>query len=95
MNKGQLIEKVSHECAISKKAAEAVIDCTVENIIKAVTKGDDVRLMGFGSFKNVKRKAKTARNPKTGEAVEVPAKFAPKFQAAKDFKDRVGAKKAK
>ena len=61
MNKAQLIEKIATESKISKAQAEAILDCTVDTIKKAVKKGDDVKLVGFGTFTKAKRKARGKR----------------------------------
>lgn len=86
MNKAQLIEKLAEETKISKAQAEAVLDCCVSNIKKAVKKGDDVKLVGFGTFTKAKRKARIGRNPQTGKAIKIPASWAPKFRAGSEFK---------
>lgn len=89
MNKAQLIEKIASEAKVSKAQAENILDCAVENIKKAVKKGDDVKLVGFGTFTKAKRKARTGRNPQTGKAIKIPAAWAPKFRAGADFKSMV------
>lgn len=89
MNKAQLIEKIATETKVSKTQAEAILDCTIENIKKAVKKGDDVKLVGFGTFTKAKRKARTGRNPQTGKAIKIPAAWTPKFRAGAEFKTMV------
>lgn len=89
MNKAQLIEKIATETKVSKTQAEAILDCAVENIKKAVKKGDDVKLVGFGTFTKAKRKARTGRNPQTGKAIKIPAAWTPKFRAGSEFKTMV------
>ncbi len=89
MNKAQLIEKIATETNVSKAQAEAFLDCTMENIKKSVKKGDDVKLVGFGTFTKAKRKARTGRNPQTGKAIKIPASWAPKFRAGAEFKSMV------
>lgn len=89
MNKAQLIEKIAEEAKISKAQAELILDTTVSNIKKAVKKGDDVKLVGFGTFTKAKRKARTGRNPQTGKAIKIPASWAPKFRAGAEFKSLV------
>ncbi|UYL08759.1 HU family DNA-binding protein [Bdellovibrio sp. SKB1291214] len=89
MNKAQLIEKIAGETKVSKAQAETILDCAVENIKKAVKKGDDVKLVGFGTFTKAKRKARTGRNPQTGKAIKIPAAWAPKFRAGAEFKSMV------
>lgn len=89
MNKAQLIDKIATETNISKAQAEAILDCTVDTIKKAVKKGDDVKLVGFGTFTKAKRKARTGRNPQTGKAIKIPAAWTPKFRAGSEFKSLV------
>lgn len=89
MNKAQLIEKIAEETHISKAQAELILDCYVENIKKAVKKGDDVKLVGFGTFTKAKRKARMGRNPQTGKAIKIPASWAPKFRPGAEFKTLV------
>lgn len=86
MNKAQLIEKIAMETKVSKAQAEMLLDCTMENIKKAVKKGDDVKLVGFGTFTKAKRKARVGRNPQTGKAIKIPASNAPKFRPGAEFK---------
>lgn len=87
MNKKDLIAAVADDADITKEAAGAAIDSLLENITKCMKQKDDVRLPGFGTFKAQKRNARTARNPRTGEEIKVPAANVPKFQAAKGLKD--------
>jgi len=87
MNKAQLVEHLAGEIKISKADCERVLDSTMETIKRTVKKGDDVTLVGFGTFTRAKRKARTARNPQTGEALNVPACTVPKFRAGKAFKE--------
>ncbi len=89
MNKAQLIEKIAAETKVSKAQAETILDCAVENIKKSVKKGDDVKLVGFGTFTKAKRKARIGRNPQTGKAIKIPAANAPKFRAGAEFKAMV------
>lgn len=89
MNKAQLIEKIATEAKVSKAQAENLLDCALDNIKKAVKKGDDVKLVGFGTFTKSKRKARTGRNPQTGKAIKIPASWAPKFRAGAEFKQMV------
>lgn len=87
MNKAQLVDKISADVKCTKAQAESVLDTTLEAIKKAVSKGDDVKLVGFGTFSRGKRKARTGRNPQTGAAISIPASKIPKFKAGKEFKD--------
>lgn len=89
MNKAQLIEKIAAETKISKAQAEDILDAAIDNIKKAVKKGDDVKLVGFGTFTKAKRKARIGRNPQTGKAIKIPAANTPKFRAGSEFKNLV------
>jgi DNA-binding protein HU-beta len=89
MNKSELILKVAKETKLSRVAAEEVVEATIENIMKALKQGDDVRLMGFGVFSVARRKAGIARNPKTGKAVKTPASRRAKFKPGKLLKEAV------
>ena len=73
MNKAQLIEKIAKETQMSKAQCEHILDCTVDTIKKTVKKGDDVKLVGFGTFAKAKRKARKGRNPQTGKTITIPA----------------------
>lgn len=87
MNKAQLVEQLATDLEITKADCERVIDASIELIKKSVKKGDDVTLVGFGTFTRSKRKARTGRNPQTGEAIKVPACTVPKFRPGKAFKE--------
>ncbi|MEO0184714.1 MAG: HU family DNA-binding protein [candidate division WOR-3 bacterium] len=89
MTKAQLIDAIAKKAKISKKAAGAAIDTFVESVTSALKKGDKVTLVGFGTFSAAKRKARTAKNPQTGELIKVPAKRVPKFKAGRELKSAV------
>ena len=93
MNKAVLVEKIANDADISKATADRVLSATIEQIIKAVTKGDDVQLIGFGTFKSGKRAARVGRNPATGAEIKIPAAKTAKFSAGKAFKDAVNKRK--
>ncbi|MBU3668160.1 MAG: HU family DNA-binding protein, partial [Rhodocyclaceae bacterium] len=78
---------------LSKAAAQAALDATIAAVVKAVTKGDSVSLVGFGSFSSGKRAARTGRNPQTGETIKIAAAKTVKFSAGKAFKDAVNKRK--
>ena len=88
MNKGDLVNEVAKAVNTKKEAQEAV-DCVLSTITKALKKKETVTLVGFGTFKVDKRKARTGRNPRTGEAIKIKAKKVPKFVAGKALKDAV------
>lgn len=89
MNKAQLIEKVAEETGLTKAQTEKMLDVTLDNIRKTVKKGDEVKLVGFGTFTKAKRKARTGRNPQTGKAIKIPAAWYPKFRPGSEFKTMV------
>ena len=89
MNKGELIEAVSAKTKMSKKDSQAVLDAICESISEALTKGDKVSLIGFGTFETRARAQRKGRNPQTGAEVIIPAKKAPAFKASKALKDAV------
>ncbi len=93
MNKAELVEKIAKDADISKASAERVLNTSIETIIKAVTKGDKVQLIGFGAFGSGNRAARTGRHPKTGEAIKIAAAKTVKFTAGKAFKDAVNKRK--
>lgn len=88
MNKGDLINEVAKTVS-TKKEAQAVVDCIFGTITKTLKKKGTVTLVGFGTFKVNKMKARTGRNPQTGEAIKIKAKKVPKFVAGKALKDAV------
>ncbi|MGI8784879.1 MAG: HU family DNA-binding protein [Acidobacteriota bacterium] len=89
MNKGDLVEAVAKQTGLSKSAAQGAVDAVVDNISKSLKKGQSVTLVGFGTFSVSKRKARTGRNPQTGEPIKISARKVPKFSAGKALKDDV------
>lgn len=89
MNKAAIVEIVHEKMGGTKVAAEQTVDAILENIVKALKTGSEVSIAGLGIFSVKARAARTARNPKTGETVQVPATKVPKFRAAKALKDAV------
>lgn len=95
MNKSDLIDSIAKGADISKAAAGRALDTAIESIIKAVSKGQSVTLVGFGTFKSAKRAARTGKNPKTGASIKIPAATVPRFSAGAGFKSAVAGKKKK
>ncbi len=93
MNKGELVDAVAERASVTKKQADAVLSAALETIMEAVSSGDKVTLVGFGSFEPRERKAREGRNPKTNEKMEIPATKVPAFSAGKLFRERVAPKK--
>lgn len=88
MNKADLVNEVA-KVVSTKKHAQAAVDCIFSAIKQALKKKDTVTLVGFGTFKADKRKARMGRNPQTGEEIKIKAKRVPKFLAGKGLKDAV------
>ena len=89
MNKTELIAAVAEAAGISKKDAEKAVSATVDTIIDAIAKGDKVQLVGFGTFEQRQRNARTGVDPRTGNKIEIAASKVPAFKAGKAFKDAV------
>lgn len=89
MNKAELIDAVADGADISKADATRAIDAVVDQITKALQNGDQVTLVGFGTFSVKARAARTGRNPRTGETLDIPASKVPGFKAGKALKDAV------
>jgi nucleoid DNA-binding protein len=87
MNKASLINFVSQEATLTKKDARIAIEAVINGIVDGLNADKKVSLVGFGTFLLVEKKARTARNPKTGEAVDVPAKIVPKFRPSAGLKE--------
>lgn len=92
MNKGDLIDRIAEETTVTKKQVDAVLTVALNTIMEAVSEGEKVTLVGFGSFEPRERKAREGRNPKTGDKMEIPATRVPAFSAGKLFKDKVAPK---
>lgn len=88
MNKGDLVDAVA-KVVSSKKEAQAAVDAIFSGITKSLKKKQAVTLVGFGTFKVGKRKARTGRNPQTGQEIKIKAKSVPKFVAGQALKDAV------
>ena len=93
MNKQDLVAIVAKKADISKQKAAETVDAVIDAIKASLKKGDDVRLVGFGTFSVAQRAATTGRNPRTGEPIKIPASKQPKFKAGKDLKEAVNKKK--
>ncbi len=89
MNKGDLIEAVARNTGESKATAEKIINETLDVIVSGVVMSGKVQITGFGTFEARDRAARTARNPQTGEEIQVKATRVPAFKAGKGFKDAV------
>ena len=92
MNKAELIAAIAAKTGETKKSAEESVNAFVNVITEALTKGDKVQLVGFGSFEVRKRAARKGRNPQTKEEIKIPASKAPVFKAGKALKELVNKK---
>lgn len=89
MNKTELIAQVAEKTGLSKKDTESIINAAVDTIATTMAQGDKVQLSGFGIFEVKDRQARVGRNPKTKEAIEIPASRQPAFKPSKALKDIV------
>ncbi len=89
MNKNDLISAVAETSGLTRSDASRAVESVFETISVALAKGDEVRLVNFGTFSVAKRKASTGRNPRTGEPMSIKASTQPKFKAGKALKDGV------
>lgn len=91
MNKNELVKAVAESANYTQTATAEVVEHVLEEIMRQVAKGERVILTGFGTFEPAYRSARTARNPQTGDAVEVPEKIAPRFKPGATFKNAVNS----
>jgi DNA-binding protein HU-beta len=89
MNKNELIAAVADKTNLSKGDATAAVEAVFDVVTGALKEGDEVRVVGFGTFVVTQRKAGKGRNPQTGQEIDIPASKAPKFRAGKQLKDAV------
>ena len=91
MNKAELVMAIAEKTQMTKKDSEAALVAALDAITAALADGERVQLVGFGSFEVKKREARVGRNPKTKEAIEIPATKVPVFKAGKLLKDNVAS----
>ena len=91
MNKSELIEAVAGEAGLSKSEAEKAVNAFIQVVQGAVSRDDKVTLPGFGAWSRTQRAARTGRNPRTGEPVQIAASKAVKFSVGADFKKKVNS----
>ena len=89
MNKAQLIEAIASQTNLTKAESERALNAFIATILSETSKGNKVAVSGLGAFERIQRKARKGINPSTGESIQIAAKNAPKFKAAKAFKDAV------
>ncbi|CAK0773242.1 DNA-binding protein HU-beta [uncultured Gammaproteobacteria bacterium] len=87
MNKNDLVAYVTDTTGLAKSAAAKAVDAVFDGITNALKQGDEIRLVGFGTFAVADRAASNGRNPRTGEQIAIPASRQPKFKAGKTLKD--------
>jgi len=89
MNKSELVSQISKSSSLTKTDAARAIEAIIETITKSLKKGEDVQIIGFGSFKTTSRSASEGRNPRTGQTIKIPARKLARFSAGKHLKDAV------
>ncbi|WP_024832394.1 HU family DNA-binding protein [Ruminiclostridium josui] len=89
MNKSELVDKMAEKSGLSKKDSDRALNAMLESIEEALTSGDKVQLIGFGSFEVKQRAARKGRNPQTMEEISIPESKAPVFKAGKDLKEMI------
>ena len=89
MNKNDLVSAVTGSAGLSRADATRAVNSVFDNITNSLQKGDEVRLVGFGTLSVAQRKATTGRNPRTGESIQIKASMQPKFKAGKALKEAV------
>jgi integration host factor subunit beta len=89
MTKAELVEQVAEQINLTKKQTETIVNILLDSITEALSQGDKVELRGFGSFRIRGRNPRNGRNPKTGDAVHIPAKKVPFFKAGKELREMV------
>lgn len=95
MNKSELVEAIAKKTDASNASVERMVNAFIETVTTSLTKGQAVQLVGFGSFGVTKRKARTGRNPRTGDAIKIAAAKVPRFSAGARLKAAVNNKKEK
>ena len=95
MTKADLVDKVTGLGDLTRRDSEVIVDTLFESVIGALKSGGKIEVRGFGSFRTRQRKARTGRNPKTGDKVDVPAKRVPFFKPSKELRDAVNPSGAK
>jgi len=89
MNKAELVEEVTNQTGLTKKASGEAIDAMTSVITDALARGEKVTLVGFGTFRVVERRPRRGRNPRTGQTIQIPAKKVPRFKPGKNLREKV------
>ena len=95
MNKSEIAGRVAGRAGVGRSAAGDAVDAVFEAIAEDLARGEDVRVAGFGTFGSTSRPARTGRNPRTGESLDIAAPTAPTFKAGKPLRDAVNARSAR
>lgn len=93
MNKAELIEQIAKDAGLTKVQANDVLNSFTNAVVTSLKKGENVTLVGFGTFSVSQRSARNGRNPQTGEVIKIKARKLPKFKAGKDFATKIAAAK--
>jgi DNA-binding protein HU-beta len=94
MNKAELIEQIAKDAGLTKVQANEVLNSFTNAVVNTLKKGENVTLVGFGTFSVSQRSARNGRNPQTGEVIKIKARKLPKFKAGKDFATKIANAKA-
>lgn len=89
MNKQDLIATIAHDIGATKSSAAAAVDALLDAMTRALKKGDAITFVGFGTFKTTQRRARVAKNPRTGDAIRIPRRRVVRFTAGKALKSAV------
>ena len=89
MNKHDLVARIAQDTGATKASAAATVDALLEGITRALKKGDAITFVGFGTFKTTQRRARVAKNPRTGDAIKIPKRRVVRFTAGKALKSAV------
>ena len=95
MNKAQFINKLSQNTHLTKSDVEALLNAAIKLIETSVSKGEEIKIVGFGIFDRLTKKSRAGRHPRTGESLIIPEVKVPRFRPGKEFKDLVSHKKQK
>ncbi|MEZ4749638.1 MAG: HU family DNA-binding protein [Bdellovibrionota bacterium] len=87
MNKNELVDKVASITKLTKADCQRVIDAVIDTTRGKIKRGEEVRLVGFGTFVRTKRSARKGRNPQTGQEIQIKSQWVPKFRPGKEFKE--------
>lgn len=89
MNKGELVQEVANQTGLTKKTSREAVDAIISAMTDSLSREEKVTLVGFGTFRLIKKKARTGVNPQTGETIQIPAKEVPKFVPGKGLREKV------